>query len=169
MHAMAARRGLRSVLLGGVGVAGIFAIAAPARADDFFVPGDLVVSSSTYEGSASTVTVGQTLPSGAIATNNGVYPGVFNNDIADASFPRRQFVLISRDGGSTGAQISRLSCAIVHVDAPKLDVNARRVLQAQPREPICNRPCRSARAGPFLARPPLWGSCSAPATVEGTR
>jgi len=30
-----------------------------------FVPGALIVSSSTYEGTASTVTVGQTLPGGA--------------------------------------------------------------------------------------------------------
>ena len=58
-----------------------------------FQTGDLEVSSSTYTGSASTVTIGQTLPGalsqpgpGAIAIANGSYPGVFNNASVDGSF-----------------------------------------------------------------------------------
>jgi hypothetical protein len=63
------------------------AFAAPALADPItFVPGDLLVSSSTYEGTASTVTVGQALPGGGNAVANGSYPNVFENDTVDASF-----------------------------------------------------------------------------------
>ncbi len=46
----------------------------------------LMISGSTYSGTASTVTVGQTLPGGGIAVANGIYPDVFNNATADASF-----------------------------------------------------------------------------------
>jgi hypothetical protein len=60
---------------------------------DGFIPGNLVVSRSVYTGTASTVTVGQTLPPNCpatatctTATNNGTYPGVWNNDAADGSF-----------------------------------------------------------------------------------
>ncbi len=60
-----------------------------------FIPGDLVVSRSVYMGTASTVTVGQLLPPNCpstatgcniLATNNGTYPGVWNNAIVDGSF-----------------------------------------------------------------------------------
>lgn len=61
------------------------ALSGPARAA-FFTPGDLIVSTSTYEGSASTVTVGQPLPGGGNAIADGSYPGVFNNTTPDASF-----------------------------------------------------------------------------------
>ncbi|MEH2160359.1 MAG: hypothetical protein V7K38_04775 [Nostoc sp.] len=46
----------------------------------------LIISGSTYAGTASTVTVGQTLPGGGIAIANGTYPDVFNNDTVDSSF-----------------------------------------------------------------------------------
>jgi hypothetical protein len=73
-----------------------------------FFPGTLVLSRSVYEGKPSSVVVGETLPPGCVAgnvnipliaggstpvavacaaaTNDGTYPGVFNNDAADASF-----------------------------------------------------------------------------------
>ncbi len=51
-----------------------------------FIPGDLVVSGSVYQGTAGTVTVGQTLPGGGVAVANGSFPGVFNNATPDASF-----------------------------------------------------------------------------------
>jgi hypothetical protein len=58
-----------------------------------FEPGNLVLSRSVYEGSAATVTVGQTLPPGCVSGNgcvtavaNGTYPVVFNNAPVDASF-----------------------------------------------------------------------------------
>jgi hypothetical protein len=58
---------------------------APTRV---FLPGNLLVSTSTYTGTASTVTVGNPLPGsgGLTATANGTYPNVFNNDLVDASF-----------------------------------------------------------------------------------
>ncbi len=60
--------------------------ATPVYAGGFFIPGDLVVSGSNYAGTASTVTVGQTLPGGGNAIANGSYPGVFNNASVDGSF-----------------------------------------------------------------------------------
>src|SRR5271166_1996871 len=56
------------------------------------VPGNLLVSESVYQGTASTVTVGQTLPPnqtvppGVAAIANGTYPTVFNNNTVDGSF-----------------------------------------------------------------------------------
>lgn len=46
----------------------------------------LIISGSTYSGTANTVTVGQTLPGGGIAVANGTYPEVFNNATPDGSF-----------------------------------------------------------------------------------
>ena len=56
------------------------------------VPGNLLVSESVYQGTASTVTVGQTLPPnqtvppGVAAIADGTYPTVFNNNTVDGSF-----------------------------------------------------------------------------------
>ncbi|MEH1789136.1 MAG: hypothetical protein V7L23_27045 [Nostoc sp.] len=41
---------------------------------------DKHTSGNTYAGTASRVTVGQTLPGGGIAIANGTYRDVFNND-----------------------------------------------------------------------------------------
>jgi hypothetical protein len=76
---------------------GILALSATAFADPIFegfIPGNLVVSRSVYSGTASTVTVGQALPPNCPstatcskpATNDGTYPGVFNNAAPDGSF-----------------------------------------------------------------------------------
>jgi hypothetical protein len=64
-----------------------------------FLPGNLVVSRSVYDNRASNVTVGAVLPpncastsvgcsgdNGTGATNNGIYPAVFNNVLYDPSF-----------------------------------------------------------------------------------
>lgn len=86
--------GARLALVSGL-VAGI---AAPAYAGSGFTPGDLVVSRSTYDNNPNNVVVGQVLPPGCAltsvgcgtppvtATNNGTYPEVFNNALADGSF-----------------------------------------------------------------------------------
>ena len=56
------------------------------------VPGNLLVSESVYQGTASTVTVGQalppnqTVPPGVAAIADGTYPTVFNNNTVDGSF-----------------------------------------------------------------------------------
>ena len=51
-----------------------------------FVPGNLIVSSTTYAGNASTVTIGQALPGGGTAIANGSFPNVFSNEGPDPSF-----------------------------------------------------------------------------------
>ena len=81
-------RGFASTLqLGVVAIAAVATgLASPVYAASFFIPGDLIVSGSTYSGTASTVTLGQTLPGGGKAIADGTYPGVFNNEKVDASF-----------------------------------------------------------------------------------
>jgi len=49
-------------------------------------PGNLVVSRTVYAGTASTVTVGQTLPGGGQAVADGTFPNVFKNEGPDAAF-----------------------------------------------------------------------------------
>ena len=49
-------------------------------------PGNLVVSRTVYAGTASTVTVGQTLPGGGKAVADGTFPNVFKNEGPDAAF-----------------------------------------------------------------------------------
>jgi hypothetical protein len=51
-----------------------------------FLPGNLIVSRTVYEGTASTVTLGQTLPGGGVAIADGSFPNVFTNESKDASF-----------------------------------------------------------------------------------
>ncbi|MGS0754134.1 PEP-CTERM sorting domain-containing protein [Roseateles sp. GG27B] len=63
-----------------------FALAAPAAMAQSFLPGGLIVSRTVYSGVASTVTVGQSLPGGGMATNNGSFPFVFKNEVPDPSF-----------------------------------------------------------------------------------
>jgi hypothetical protein len=80
----------RRVLLACSAVTALVMGAGSASASSIFT-GNLVVSSLTYEGNASTVSVGQALPnctggSCIAATNNGSYGQVFLNDNADANF-----------------------------------------------------------------------------------
>ena len=63
-------------------------------ADTHFFPGNLVVSRSVYDNKADNVKVGALLPPNCAntvgpcvaATNNGLYPYVFNNALVDGSF-----------------------------------------------------------------------------------
>ncbi|OYW02069.1 MAG: hypothetical protein B7Z58_09105 [Acidiphilium sp. 37-64-53] len=74
-------------LLSGIGLAACLLAAGPAFAGAFnFTANDIVVSSSTYAGTTSTVTVGQALPGGGTATNDGSFPGVFLNSSVDGTF-----------------------------------------------------------------------------------
>jgi hypothetical protein len=65
---------------------------AHSRDAGYFQPGNLLVSGSVYDNKPGTVAAGVTvLPPGctsgcAVATSDGSYPGVWNNDLADASF-----------------------------------------------------------------------------------
>ncbi|MGC9270744.1 PEP-CTERM sorting domain-containing protein [Acidiphilium sp.] len=81
------RRSYAALLLCGVGVAACLLSVNSASAGAFnFTPGDIVVSSSTYAGNAGTVTVGEALPGGGTATNDGSFPGVFLNANTDGTF-----------------------------------------------------------------------------------
>jgi len=72
---------------------GVFCAPASAFDSNFFIffPGNLVVSRSVYDNNPGNVQVGQVLPpnctSGCtMATNDGTYPEVWNNDAVDGSF-----------------------------------------------------------------------------------
>jgi hypothetical protein len=82
-----ARASSRALLLVGCAAfaAGAFG-AQSASATDIFGGANLVVSTLTYTGDASTVAIGQTLPGGGTAIANGAYPNVFANDTVDSSF-----------------------------------------------------------------------------------
>ncbi len=77
-----------SLKLGFVATAAIATgFASPAYAQTFSPsPGDLIVSGSTYAGYPSLITVGEALPGGGNAIDNGGYPEVFQNDNPDSSF-----------------------------------------------------------------------------------
>ncbi len=90
---------MRRCVLGAIATLALAAFAFPASlsAQEFphpFYPGNLVVSRSVYDNRADNVTVGQALPpdcpqasGGCVtATNDGLYPYVFNNDVTDGSF-----------------------------------------------------------------------------------
>ena len=86
--ANSAAHSLRALALSGCAAALLALGGAPASAASIYT-GNLVVSSLTYEGSASTVTVGQTLPDSATpnkAITNGAFGNVFQNDTIDANF-----------------------------------------------------------------------------------
>ena len=59
----------------GLFVLGATVVAAPAFADDDFffgfLPGNLALTKSVYRGTAATVTVGETLPTGVAAIADG--------------------------------------------------------------------------------------------------
>ena len=100
VHLQAQRALLRGLTL--VTISATSALAAYAQSnrpanDDHFYPGNLVVSRSVYDNRAANVTVGEQLPPNCAgtqagcpgttgATNNGLYPAVFNNVIYDPSF-----------------------------------------------------------------------------------
>ncbi|HEV3271704.1 MAG TPA: hypothetical protein VGZ93_05930 [Candidatus Methylacidiphilales bacterium] len=102
----------RARLLGALLVPAIGALgASPVSAQNYFTPGDLLVSSSTYAGTASTITVGQALPitPTAYATNNGSYYGVFDNELPDANFGITSPITITQltlTGAGTGVVIN---------------------------------------------------------------
>lgn len=80
-----------TILVATASLAPIASHAAP-----LFTAGDLVVSYSVYQGTASSITVGQSLPntSGAVAVASGAYPGVFANDGVDGNFGITSSILL---------------------------------------------------------------------------
>ena len=85
--------------------------ASKTLAQNIFTPGDLLVSSSTYAGTAGTVVVGQTLPitPAATASNNGAYFQVFNNETPDPNFGITSPITITQitpAGAGTGVVVN---------------------------------------------------------------
>ncbi len=88
-----------------------------------FTPGDLVVSYSVYQGTASTIVAGSTIlpysttahPNGVAATASGAYPYVFNNAAVDGNFGVTSPILLQ--DVTTPDQITATS-------APSLNVTA---------------------------------------------
>lgn len=62
-------------------VSGAFAQNPP-----IFAPGDILVSRTTYTGTANTVPFPGLLPNNSASTADGSFPGVFNNETPDGSF-----------------------------------------------------------------------------------
>ncbi len=60
------------------------------------VPGDLLVSRTTYEGVSSSVTVGAALPGGGVAVADGSSLAIFNNETPDPSFGITAPILIDQ-------------------------------------------------------------------------
>ncbi len=91
-----------------IGVAGVAGVAThDAQAAGFnFIPGDLIVSGSTYptDGAAIPVIIPgvTTLPGGGIATADGSYPNVFNNDKVDSSFGVTAPIILNQFSLSNG-------------------------------------------------------------------
>src|ERR1022692_321633 len=75
-------RAIRLALTGGLFLTGLTSTAFA----DGFLPGNIIFTETDYAGTASTVTVGQALSGGTVATNDGSFPNVFKNEAADASF-----------------------------------------------------------------------------------
>src|SRR5271166_2645245 len=76
-----------------------------ASAQNYFQPGNLVVSRSVYDNNANNVFVGEVLPPNCAqtqagcagtATNNGTYPTVWNNDLVDGSFGITSKILLDQ-------------------------------------------------------------------------
>ena len=84
------------------------ACAAPTAFSQSFVPGNLIVSRTSYAGTASTVTVGQALPGGGTAIANGSFPNVFKNESADPSFGITSPIYLDQLT-TTGALVSSLT------------------------------------------------------------
>lgn len=86
-------RGTLAIALG-VSLTALTLTSASAGAQEgfFFLPGNLVVSRSVYDDNPNNIQVNEPLPPNctagncAPATNNGLYPQVFNNDLVDGSF-----------------------------------------------------------------------------------
>jgi hypothetical protein len=73
-----------------------------------FMPGDLIVSRTVYEGVASTVTLGQALPGGGVAVGDGTFANVFKNETPDPSFGVTSPIYIDRVSTS-GAVLNSLA------------------------------------------------------------
>jgi hypothetical protein len=58
----------------------------PSAIGSHFVPNRILLTRSTYTGTAQTVPFPGSLPNNAASVANGIFPGVFNNETPDGSF-----------------------------------------------------------------------------------
>jgi len=86
---------LRNFLLSSVAIAPAV-LTQQAFAQTLGNTAQLLVSASIYAGTASTITIGQTLPGGGTAVANGTYPSVFDNDSVDSSFGVTSPIIIKK-------------------------------------------------------------------------
>ena len=101
---------VRRLIAGTALSSAVFAV-HPAFSQTAGNPHELLVSAAVYAGKASTVTVGQTLPTGAAAVANGTYPAVFNNVSVDSNFGVTAPIVIKKFHleGNRLAEISELT------------------------------------------------------------
>ncbi len=67
-----------------------------AQSPPIFAPGDILVSRTTYTGTAATVSFPGFLPNNAASVADGSFPNVFNNETPDASFGVTSPIFIDR-------------------------------------------------------------------------
>ena len=106
---------------------GFAASAAQAQA---FLPNGLIVSRTVYEGTASTVKVGQALPGGGVAVADGSFPNVFKNEVPDPSFGVSSSIFLdqlSRSGSlikSTGIDSSLVTSSFASKSELALNISS---------------------------------------------
>jgi len=86
----------RRALIGAACVAVCSISAAFAQAPPAFALGDILVSRTTYTGTASTVTFPGLLPNNAASVADGSFPNVFDNETPDGSFGVTSPIFIDR-------------------------------------------------------------------------
>lgn len=101
------RRKRAAIKCVGAAVLAICAASGAFAQTPIFAPGDLLVSRSTYLGTAGTVAFPGILPNNAASVANGLFPNVFNNETPDGSFGVTSPFYIDRMKG-TGGLISTI-------------------------------------------------------------
>jgi hypothetical protein len=87
---------------------------------DYFQPGNLLLSRVLYDNNASNVEVGALLPPNCVgaacvmATSNGTYPYVWNNNLVDGSFGITAKIVLDQLSPLSGQFINRSKCPIAH-------------------------------------------------------
>jgi hypothetical protein len=84
-------------------------LSVPHAEAQSLIPGDLLISRSTYEGTAATVTIGQALPGGGVAVADGSSLNVFNNEAPDAAFGVTSSIFIDQYNTSSNAVQSTIN------------------------------------------------------------
>ena len=90
-----------------------------AQSSPIFTPGNILVSRTTYTGTAATVTFPGLLPNNAASVADGTFPNVFNNETPDGAFGVTSPIFIDRmtkTGGLIGT-IPVTSLAFVQLGA----------------------------------------------------